>query len=198
LSRLPFKIISLNIISLNAGWYKAPDYGNRKALIMAIQNPQDLFLFQLAEMYDIEQRLVQALPELAQETENPQVRQAFLDHEQETHQHVRNIEQCFQLLGYQPMRIENQAVAGLKQDHDAFVQKHQPSQNILTLFDLNAGSQSEYLEMANYQALIETANALGYQQCVPLFQQNLQQEMATAQKLAAIAHQLGQQGVQAR
>jgi ferritin-like metal-binding protein YciE len=164
---------------------------------MAIQNPQDLFLLQLAGMYDIEQKLAQVLPELAQETQNPQVRQAFLDHEQETRQHVRSIEQCFQILGYQPMRIENHAVAGLKQDHDIFVQQHQPPQDILTLFDLNAGSQSEYLEMACYQALIEAANTLGYQQCVPLLQQNLQQEMAAAQKLAAIAHQLGQQGVHA-
>jgi ferritin-like metal-binding protein YciE len=161
---------------------------------MAIQQPQDLFLLQLAEIYDIEQKLVQVLPELAQETQNPQARQAFLEHEQETRQHILNIQQCFQLLGQQPKTMENHAVKGIKQDHDTFVQQQHPSQNILTLFDLNAGSQSEYLEMAHYQALIDAANTLGYKQCVPLFQQNLQQEMAAAQKLATIAHQLGQQG----
>jgi ferritin-like metal-binding protein YciE len=163
---------------------------------MAIQQPQDLFLLQLAEMYDIEQKLVQVLPELAQETQDPQVRQAFLDHEQETRQHVLNIQQCFQILGRQPTTIENHAVKGLKQDHDTFVQQQHPSQNILTLFDLSAGSQSEYLEMACYQSLIDAANSLGYQQCVPLFQQNLQQEMAAAQKLATIAHQLSMQSAQ--
>jgi ferritin-like metal-binding protein YciE len=163
---------------------------------MAVQRPQDLFLLQLAEIYDIEQKLAQVLPELAQETHNPQARQAFLEHEQETRQHVRNIEQCFQILGIQPMAVENHTVKGLKQDHDTFVQQQRPPQDILTMFDLNAGSQSEYLEMAHYQGLIEAANTLGHQQCVPLFQQNLQQEMAAAQKLATIAHQLGQSGVQ--
>ena len=160
---------------------------------MAIQQPQDLFLLQLAEIYDIEQKLVQALLELAQETQHHEARQVFLEHEQETRQHVRNIEQCFQILGRQPVAVENYAVKGLKQDHDTFVQQQQPPQDILTMFDLNAGSQGEYLEMAYYQSLIEAANNLGYHQCVPLFQQNLQQEMVAAQKLATIAHELGQQ-----
>jgi ferritin-like metal-binding protein YciE len=162
---------------------------------MAIQHPQDLFLLQLAEMYDIEQKLAQVLPELARETQDPQARQAFLEHEQETRQHVLNIQQCFQILGRQPVAMENHAVKGLKQDHDTFIQQH-PPQDILTLFDLSAGSQSEYLEMAYYQSLIDAANTLGYQQCVPLFQQNLQQEMAAAQKLATISHQLSMKSAQ--
>jgi ferritin-like metal-binding protein YciE len=163
---------------------------------MAIQNPQDLFLLLLAKTYDIEQKLVQVLPELAQETQDPQARQAFLDHEQETRQHILNLQQCFQILGRQPMAVENHAVRGLKEDHDTVVQQQHPPQNIHTLFDLSAANQSEYLEMAYYQCLIDAANTLGYQQCVPLFQQNLQQEMAMAQKLATISHQLGMQIVQ--
>lgn len=161
---------------------------------MPVQSPQDLFMMQLSEMYDIEQKLAQILPQLANESQNRQAKEAFTQHEQETKQHVRNIEQCFQILGRQPVTMENHAVMGLKQDHDTFVQQQQPAGPILTMFDLNAGSQSEYLEMANYASLIDAANNLGYQQCVPLFQQNLQQEQAAAQKLATIAHQLGQQG----
>ena len=156
-----------------------------------IQNPQDLFLYSLCGMYDAERKLVQVLPTLAQEVQDPQVREAFLQHQQETQQHVRNLEQCFQILGSQPMVVENHAIAGLKQDHDDFVQQ-QPSAQALTMFDLAAGSKSEYLEMAAYNALIDAANSLGYQQCVPLFQQNLQQEEAAAKKIATLTHQLDQ------
>jgi ferritin-like metal-binding protein YciE len=161
---------------------------------MMIQHHQDLFLLQLGEMYDIEQKLTEVLPELAQEVQSPQARQAFLEHEQETRQHVHNLESCFQLLGCQPLTIECHAVQGLKQDHDTFVQQRHPSPDILTMFDLNAGRESEYLEIAHYQCLIEAADALGYQQCVPFLQENLQQEVAAAQRLAVIAYQLGQQG----
>ncbi len=158
---------------------------------MAIQNAQDLFFYDLCAMYDIEQKLTQVLPILAQESQQPQVKAAFNDHLQETQQHVRNLEQCFHILGRQPQPLEDHAVSGLKQDHDAFVMQ-QPSAMALTMFDLEAGSKSEYLEMASYNSLIEQANSLGLKDCIPLFQQNLRQEEAAAKKLASLAHQLSQ------
>jgi ferritin-like metal-binding protein YciE len=161
---------------------------------MQLQNPQELFHYDLCVMYNTEQQLTQILPTLAQEAQNDQAREAFLQHEQETRQHVRNIEQCFQIIGKQPMQTTEYAVAGLKQDHDTFLQQ-QPASNMLTIFDIESAAKSEYLEMAAYHNLIASADLLGYQKCVPLLQQNLQQEEAAAQKLARLALQLGKQAV---
>jgi ferritin-like metal-binding protein YciE len=160
--------------------------------MLAIQSPRDLFYYDLCAMYDAEQKLVQVLPQLAQECLDNQARDAFTQHEQETRQHVRNLEQCFQILGSQPMTLENHTISGLKQDHDTFVQQ-QPPREALTMFDIDTGYQSEHIEIAAYHRLIDAADSMGLQQCVPLFQQNLQQEEAAAKKLAAIAHQLNQQ-----
>jgi ferritin-like metal-binding protein YciE len=160
--------------------------------MLAIQSPRDLFYYDLCVMYDAEQKLVQVLPQLAQECMDNQARDAFTQHEQETRQHVRNLEQCFQILGSQPMTLENHTINGLKQDHDTFVQQ-QPPREALTMFDIDAGYQSEHIEMAAYHRLIDAADSMGLQQCVPLFQQNLQQEEAAATKLSTIAHQLNQQ-----
>ena len=160
--------------------------------MLAIQSPRDLFYYDLCAMYDAEQKLVQVLPQLAQECMDNQARDAFTQHEQETRQHVRNLEQCFQILGSQPMALENHTISGLKQDHDTFVQQ-QPPREALTMFDIDAGYQSEHIEIAAYHRLIDAADSMGLQQCVPLFQQNLQQEEAAAKKLATIAHQLNQQ-----
>ncbi len=157
---------------------------------MAIQTPQDLFFFNLCAIYDVEQKLAQVLPILAQESQDQPVKDAFLEHQQETLQHVRNLEQCFQIIAHPPVPVDNHAVTGLKQDHDAFLQQ-QPSATVLTMFDIAAGSKSEYLEIASYNSLIDAANALGLSQCVTLLQQNLQQEEAAAKKLAVLAHQLG-------
>jgi ferritin-like metal-binding protein YciE len=162
---------------------------------MAVQNPPSLFLYELCAMYDAEQRLVKTLPILAQECNNQEAKDAFMQHEQETRQHVRNLEQCFQILGSQPTTLENHTISGLKQDHDTFTQQ-QPPQEALTMFDLNAGYQSEYIEIATYNSLIDAANSMGLQQCVQLFQQNLQQEEAAARKLGSIIHQMGQQSAQ--
>ena len=162
---------------------------------MAIQSPRDLFLYGLCAMYDVERKLDQMLPILAQESLDAQARDAFTQHEQETRQHISNLEQCFQILGSQPMIVENNMVAGLRRDHDTFLQQQPPAQ-ALTMFDLYAGYQSECLEIAGYHNLIDAANSIGLSQCVPLLQQNLQQEIAASQKLAALAHQLGLQQTQ--
>jgi ferritin-like metal-binding protein YciE len=162
---------------------------------MAIQNPRDLFLYQLCAMYDIERKLDQMLPILAQESLDAQAREAFMQHEQETRQHISNLEQCFQMLGSQPLIVENYMVAGLRRDHDTFLQQQPPAQ-ALSMFGLYAGYQSESLEIAGYHNLIDAANSIGLSQCVPLLQQNLQQEIAASQKLAALAHQLGLQQTQ--
>src|SRR5579872_1640129 len=162
---------------------------------IAIQSPRDLFFYDLCVMYDVEQKLVNMLPVLAQECADPQARDAFTQHEQETRQHIRNLEQCFRILGGQPMSLENHMTAGLKQDHDSFLQRQQPAEAV-TLFDLHTGYQSEYLEIAAYQNLIDEANSLGLQDCALLFQQNLQQEINASKKLAALAHQYEQQQVQ--
>ncbi|MGH2639090.1 MAG: ferritin-like domain-containing protein [Rhabdochlamydiaceae bacterium] len=158
---------------------------------MTIQSPQDLFFYDLCSMYDVELKLAQILPILAQESQNKQLSEAFLEHQQETVQHARNLEQCFQILDRKPVKLENHTVLGLKEDHDAFLQE-KPSPQELTMFNIEAGSKSEYLEMAAYRGLIDSAKLLGLQQCVPLFEQNLRQEEAAAQKLATLAQQIGQ------
>ncbi len=158
---------------------------------MAMQTPRELFMRDLCAMYDVEQKLVQVLPILAQESQDAQAKEAFMEHERQTRQHVRNLEQCFQILGQQPRPLEDRAIAGLKQDHDSFVQQ-KPSADVLTMFDLSAGYKTEFFEMAAYNGLIDAANSLGLQQCIPLFQQNLQEEEMAAKKLGTLMHRLGQ------
>jgi ferritin-like metal-binding protein YciE len=161
-------------------------------MAIQIQSPRDLFLYDLCAMYDIEQKMVRMLPVLAQECMDTQAKQAFTLHEQETQQHLRNLERCFQILGSQPMGIENYTAAGLQRDHDIFLLQKPPAEAI-TMFVLHSGYQSECLEIAAYHDLIEKANNLGLQDCVLLFQQNLQQEVNASTTIATIAHQLGQQ-----
>jgi ferritin-like metal-binding protein YciE len=163
---------------------------------MAMQQMQDLFIHELGDMYDAEQRILQMLPQMAQEVNSGSIKSAFQQHEQETRQQVQNLEQCFQLLGTQPKRTSCQAIAGLKQEHDSFM-KEQPSDELLTMFDLGGAAKTEHYEIASYQGLIEKATLLGKKDCAKLLQQNLQQEEAMAQKVTQLSQQLGKQVAQA-
>ena len=164
---------------------------------MPIQNVQQLFVHELGDIYDAEQRILQMLPQMANEASDGQVKSAFQYHEQQTRQQVKNLEQCFQMLGEQPKRTPCQAIAGLKQEHDSFVQE-KPSAEMLTMFDLGGAAKTEHYEIASYQGLIEKANLLGKKDCAQLLQQNLSQEEEMAQKITQISKQMGKQVAQAR
>src|SRR5947209_646014 len=163
---------------------------------MPIQTPNDLFMHELSDMYDAEQRIAQILPQLAQESNDQQAKSAFQEHEQETQQHVKNLEECFQVLGSQPERSECLGIQGLVQEHDHFLQE-QPSPDILTMFDLGAAAKTEHYEMASYKGLIEKANLLGQQDVARLLQQNLQQEEAMLHRVEMLGRQVAQEHIQA-
>jgi len=157
---------------------------------MAMHSPKDLFIHELSDIFDAEQKLSKMLPLLAQQSNHKEVQDAFEQHEQETLLHISNLEQCFHAIGVTPETSPCQAVAGMKAEHDSFM-KEKPSADILTLFNLGAGAKSEHYEIASYKGLIEQATLLGQMQCVQLLEQNLKQEEAMEQKLTQLSHKLG-------
>lgn len=160
---------------------------------MPMTSPSELFLHELGDIYDEENRLLQILPALASEVDNQQVKQALQQHLQETQQQVKNIEQVFQMLGQQPKRMTCSAIQGLKQEHDTFMKQENPSPQITTMFDLGAAAKTEHYEIASYEGLIEQCQLMGQQDCAQLLRQNLQQEQAMAQRISQLSKQLGQQ-----
>jgi ferritin-like metal-binding protein YciE len=162
---------------------------------MAMQNVQDLFRHELSDIYDAERRIVQMLPQMANECPNTEVKNALQYHEQQTQQQIKNLDQCFQVLGFQPQSVTCQTVVGLKQEHDTFV-KEKPPENILTMYDLDEASRTGHYEMASYRGLVEKANLMGQKDCARLLQENLRQEEEMAQKVEQMSRQIGQQMIQ--
>jgi ferritin-like metal-binding protein YciE len=162
---------------------------------MAMTSQQELFLHELSDMYDAEQRISKMLPVMAKECETPQVKSAFEQHEQETLHQIQNLEQCFQTLGTKPEKASCETIVGLKKEHDTFL-KEDPSAEILTMFDLGGASKTEHYEIASYKGLIDKATLMGQQPCVSLLRENLQQEEAMARKVEQLSRQIGQQLLQ--
>jgi ferritin-like metal-binding protein YciE len=51
---------------------------------MKLQSLRDLFVDELKDVYDAENRLVKALPKMAKSASSPQLRDAFTDHLEKT------------------------------------------------------------------------------------------------------------------
>jgi ferritin-like metal-binding protein YciE len=161
----------------------------------SVQTIQDLFLYDLATMYDAEQQLVKILPGMASDVSDPQLKSSIQQHEGETRQHVKNLEQCFQILGVSPQSVTCYVIKGFQQEHDQFAQLSPPP-DIHTAFDCGSAYKVENFEIASYRGLIEKAGLMGQSECQRLCQDNLRQEEDMAQKAERAGRMIAQQLIQ--
>ncbi len=66
---------------------------------MKLDNLQDKFIFNLGNIYDAEQRFLEAQQAQLQQADTPQLQTALQHHIEETQQQIRNLEQVFSLSG---------------------------------------------------------------------------------------------------
>jgi ferritin-like metal-binding protein YciE len=60
-----------------------------------IKTMNDLFVHQLQDIYYAEQQFTKALPKMADKATDPQLKQGFLTHLEETKHHVTRLEEVF-------------------------------------------------------------------------------------------------------
>src|SRR3954468_705095 len=77
------------------------------------QTLHDAFLDELREAYDAEKQLVKALPKMAKAATSTELRQAFVDHLEETNGHVTKLEQVFEGLGEKAKGKHCAGIAGI-------------------------------------------------------------------------------------
>lgn len=164
---------------------------------MALQNPKEVFLYDLSALYNAEQENLKILPMLAQEVDDQTISSMYREHEQETRQQIQNLEQCFRALNSQPMQVENCAAVGIKKNHEAFVQQN-PSKEAIKMCATGTGVINEHMEIASYKMLIDAAIHMGDMKCTDLLKKNCLQEEAMAIKLEKVAYQIGERASQVR
>lgn len=139
----------------------------------------ELFLHELGDIYDAEQQLTKALPQVVQETTDPQIRQRVERHLRETEQHVKNIEACFQALGEKAKAEKCVGMAGILQEKQ-MAMKEKPSEEVLQAVNLSGSAKIEHYEIATYTSLIGLSRVMGHTECSRLLEENLRQEKEMA------------------
>jgi ferritin-like metal-binding protein YciE len=140
-----------------------------------MDNLRQLFEYELKDMYFAEHALIKALNQMANESTNPQVEQAFASHKQQTEGHVKRLEMVFNELGEKAESEECRGIEGLIKEKKSFA-KENPTKDILDVYNLGAGAKAERYEISAYESLIGMADKLGMKNSVPLLRDNLQEE----------------------
>ena len=153
-----------------------------------INTMNDLFVHQLQDIYYAEKRIVGALPEMIDKATTPQLRAAFQSHLGETKNHVRRLEQVFQLYGTQADSVNCPAIDGIIEEADE-VAGEVADKTVLDAALIAAGQSVEHYEIARYGTLIAWAKTLGRNDCANLLSETLAEEKAADAKLNSIAEQ---------
>ena len=158
-----------------------------------MSDPRELFLHELGDLLYAERVLVKTLPKLQEEASDEELALGFEEHLEQTRQHVTNLEAAFEQLGEEPKAEKCPGIDGIKQEHDDFVAKESPSQDVLDSFLTGAGARTEHYEIAAYEGLVTMAEAMGEPEIVDLLTENLEQEKTALEKLKSVGKRLAEE-----
>jgi len=151
-----------------------------------ITSMNDLFLHQLQDIYYAEKQLVKALPKMAQKATDPQLKQGFLTHLEETKIHVQRLEEVFKMHGAEVKAVDCPAIDGIIEEADE-VAAEVADKAVLDAALINAAQAAEHYEIVRYGSLIAWARQLGRSDCASILQKTLDEEKTTDKKLTSLA-----------
>ena len=151
-----------------------------------IESMNDLFVHQLQDIYYAENRIVRALPDMIAKASSPELKSAFKAHLGQTKNHVKRVEQVFQMQGAQPKQVDCPAIDGILEEANE-VGGEIEDKKVLDAALIASAQAVEHYEMTRYGTLIAWAKTLGRPDCAQVLQQNLAEEKAADEKLTTLA-----------
>lgn len=146
----------------------------------------DLFLDELADIYDAERRLVKALPKMAKAATCTHLQKAILSHLEETKGHVMKLEQVFDCFDKKAKGKTCDATVGLIAEGEEIAADFKGSPAINAAL-ISAAQKVEHYEIASYGCLREWAGMLGNTKAFALLQEILDEEKAANESLTELA-----------
>src|SRR3977135_4760387 len=83
-----------------------------------IASMDDLFVHQLQDIYYAEKWILGALPDMIAKASSPELKSAFEAHLGQTKNHVKRVEQVFQMHGVEPKQVDCPAIDGIIEEAD--------------------------------------------------------------------------------
>ena len=157
-------------------------------------NLKDLFLDELADMYDAENRIAKALPKMAKAATDEDLKAAILNHLEETKGQIEKLKQVFAAFDEKAKGKECKATVGLLEEGDEIAadNKGEPTINAAII---SACQKVEHYEIASYGCLIAWGKLLDNDEAVSLLEEILDQENQANEKLTELAEDKNQEAL---
>jgi ferritin-like metal-binding protein YciE len=130
---------------------------------------------EIKDLYSAEKQLTKAIPKMAKGSSDPALKEAFLNHLEETQVQVSRLEKAAALLDMKPTGKKCMGMEGvIKEGAEALDEAGDVS--VLDLGIVGAGSRVEHYEMAGYITAISLATRIGVSEVAGLLKESLAEE----------------------
>jgi ferritin-like metal-binding protein YciE len=153
---------------------------------MATKTLHDLFLNELKDLYSAEQQLTRALPKMARAATNPELRQGFEHHLEQTKTQVERLDSVFKGLDTSPRGQGCEAMEGLLAEAQELTELGLEP-DALDAALIAAAQKVEHYEIASYGTVCTWAKAMKHDEALNLLLETLAEEKATDETLTKLA-----------
>ena len=153
---------------------------------MAIENLHGLFVHTLQDVYFAEQLIVKKLPKMAEKAASQQLKMSFETHLAETKEHVKRLEQVFEILDGNAKAEECPAIEGITEEAEELLKEIKDPETRDAAM-LASAQAVEHYEIARYGTLAAWARQLGNAEAERLLRETLAEEEKADKLLTQLA-----------
>ena len=151
-----------------------------------VETLHEALIDELKDLYNAEKQLTKALPKLASNATNRELKGALNSHLRETKTQVRRLEQAMRLLEEKPAGKLCDGMQGIITEGNKMLEEVADGP-VMDAAIIAGAQRAEHYEIGAYGTCIAWAKAMGHRDVVRLLTQTLNEEKAADKKLTKIA-----------
>jgi len=152
---------------------------------MTVDTVEKLLVEELKDLYSAENQITKALPKMAKNAHDAELRTAFETHLKQTEGQIKRLDRVFELLGKSATGKTCKAMKGLLEEGEEVLKETEGEVRDAAM--ISAAQKVEHYEMAGYGSVRTWAQQLGQKEIADLLQQTLDEEGETDHKLTQLA-----------
>jgi ferritin-like metal-binding protein YciE len=151
-----------------------------------------LFVDELRDLYDAENRLVKAIPKMAKAASSEELRSGFEEHLEQTKEHVERLKQVLTSLGEKATAKKCLGMIGIVEEGEEMMDQDSDGA-VMDAALISVAQRVEHYEIAAYGCVHAWAQVLGEDNAANLLEKTLDEEKETDEKLTELAEEINAQ-----
>jgi ferritin-like metal-binding protein YciE len=179
----------IDFISRQRAIHLAPlkNHQFNRRLIMRNQDLHDLFVVELADLYNSENQIIESFPNLIKLVSLPDLKETLTKNLRETENQAKRLERIISILNLEVSENTSEVLQGLFQQAQTLTQ-NKPKSPTLDAAIISAAQKLKHYKIASYRTLHNFAKQLSFDnEAINLLQETLHEVEAADKRLTKIA-----------